>query len=179
LPKDYKTLICNEINAISSRFNQSRKYLPVGLGVSFIIVCLTCCGLKSYLSRNENLDWPLVLARSLCRLLTALVTAFVYSRTLKLVCGTIKPTVSEVLLLPLIGSWIGALTPPLVETTSAPTVKRMHKTYIFLFFRVTNLVLPSSLQFLLLLILKDFDCFDFDLTKLGNKKYFIDTHIYR
>lgn len=126
------------MNVFSSRFNQSRKYLPVGLGVSFIMVLLTWDGVNSYLSRKENLDWPLVLAWPLCKLLTALLMALVYSRTPKFVCGTINPMLSfgsEVLLLPLINFWsigpIDDFKPILDEATSALTIKRMYRLCIF------------------------------------------------
>lgn len=136
------------MNAFSSRLNQSRKYLPVGLGVSFIMVLLTWDGVNRYLSKKENLDWPLDLPWPFCKLLTALLMALVYSRTPKFVCGTIKPMLSfgsEVLLLPLINFvWsigpIDDFKPPLDEAINAPTIKRMYKPRIF-FSLITNSIL--------------------------------------
>lgn len=106
------------------------------------MVLLTWDEVNSYLSRKENLDGPLVLPWPLCKLRTALLMALVYSRTPKLVCGTIKPTLSfgsEVLLLPLINFWwsvwpIDDFNPSLDEATTAPTIKRTYKPRIFFSF---------------------------------------------
>lgn len=68
-------------------------YIPVGLGVSVIMLSRTECCVKSYLSRKldpEYLFCPFSLP-PLRRKPTVRFTAFVYSRTPKLVCGTTNP----------------------------------------------------------------------------------------
>jgi len=130
------------------RSNRLQKYLPVGLGVSFIMDFKTWRWTNWYLSRKENLDWSLFLAWPLCRLSMALLTAFVYSRTLKLVYGTIRPTVSfgsELLLLLLLllvlllllllphCCWsvpVRIFEQSLIKTTNALAVRRMRNARI-------------------------------------------------
>lgn len=119
------------------------QHLPVGLGVSFIIVSLTCGWPNVYLSRNENMDdGCLVFEWPLCRLLTDLLMVLRYSLTPKLVCGNIKLIVRgvfETFLLSWVNScwpnlppWLSRdFTPPLIKTTSAPIIKRAYKPRIF------------------------------------------------